>query len=108
MIQIWVLPCLLPHPPLGRHAILLGCIVTDPTVSPTDFQTALNYAVDRSFNFISVDGDMPMNDTVVVLGNRDAQPDEMEIDQETEWEGYEVFRDGLMIFAQDGKGGLSS
>ena len=49
-----------------------------------------------------------MNDTVVVLGNRDAQPDEMEIDQETEWEGYEVFRDGLMIFAQDGKGGLSS
>ena len=49
-----------------------------------------------------------MNDTVVVLANRDAQLDEMEIDQETEWEGYEVFRGGLMIFAQDGKGGLSS
>jgi glutamate N-acetyltransferase/amino-acid N-acetyltransferase len=90
-----------PSPTSGLHATLLGCIVTDVAVSPTSLQTALDYAIDRSFNSISVDGDMSTNDTVVVFANGAAQPEEKEIDQETDWEGYEVFRDELTSFAQE-------
>ena len=90
-----------PSPTSGLHATLLGCIVTDAAVSPTSLQTALDYAIDRSFNSISVDGDMSTNDTVVVLANGAAQPEETEIDKETDWEGYEIFRDELTSFAQE-------
>jgi len=90
-----------PSSTSGLHATLLGCIVTDAAVSPTSLQTALDYAIDRSFNSISVDGDMSTNDTVVVLANGAAQPEEKEIDKETDWEAYEVFRDELTNFAQE-------
>ena len=90
-----------PSPTSGLHATLLGCILTDAAVSPTSLQAALDYAVDRSFNSISVDGDMSTNDTVVVLANGAAQPEEKEIDKETDWEAYEVFRDELTSFAQE-------
>ena len=90
-----------PSSTSGLHATLLGCIVTDAAVSPTSLQTALDYAIDRSFNSISVDGDMSTNDTVVVLANGAAQPEENEIDKETDWEGYEIFRDELTSFAQE-------
>ena len=84
----------------GLHATLLGCIITDVAVSPTSLQTALDYAVDRSFDSISVDGDMSTNDTVVVLANRAAHPEEKEIDQETDWEGHEIFRNEMTSFAR--------
>ena len=90
-----------PSSTSGLHATLLGCIVTDAAVSPTSLQTALDYAIDRSFNSISVDGDMSTNDTVVVLANGAAQPEEKEIDKETDREGYEIFRDELTSFAQE-------
>ena len=83
------------------HATLLGCIVTDAAVSPTSLQTALDHAIDRSFNSISVDGDMSTNDTVAVLANGAAHPEEKEIDKETDWEGYQIFRDELTSFAQE-------
>ena len=89
-----------PSPTSGLHATLLGCIVTDAAISPASLQSALDYAVDRSFNSISVDGEMSTNDTVVVLANGAAQPDENEIDKETDWEAYEIFRDELTSFAQ--------
>ncbi|KAJ7449535.1 hypothetical protein FB451DRAFT_1343105 [Mycena latifolia] len=65
------------HPDMGPattsfpalHATLLGCILTDAAVSPRSLQSALTYAVDRSFNSISVDGDMSTNDTILVLAN---------------------------------------
>ncbi|KAG9084983.1 hypothetical protein FRC07_013490, partial [Ceratobasidium sp. 392] len=50
-------------PPAVPHATLLGVIATDAAVTPRSLQTALTYAVDRSFNSISVDGDMSTNDT---------------------------------------------
>lgn len=90
-----------PSSTSSLHATLLGCIITDAAVSPTSLQSALDYAIDRSFNSISVDGDMSTNDTVVVLANGAAQPEEKEIDKETDWEGYEVFRDELTSFAQE-------
>ncbi|KAG6840140.1 hypothetical protein H0H93_004775, partial [Arthromyces matolae] len=55
--------------PKSLHATLLGCILTDAPVSPRSLQSALTYAVERSFNSISVDGDMSTNDTIIALAN---------------------------------------
>ena len=64
------------HPNMGvlttkkeLHATLLSLILTDAPVTPRALRTALGYAADRSFNSISVDGDMSTNDTVLVLAN---------------------------------------
>ncbi|KAF7370761.1 Arginine biosynthesis bifunctional protein ArgJ, mitochondrial [Mycena sanguinolenta] len=87
------------------HATLLGCIFTDAAVSPRSLQKALTYAVDRSFNSISVDGEMSTNDTILVLANgaaaskKDGQV--VEIDEETDKEGYEVFKTQLTKFAAE-------
>ncbi|GLB42220.1 hypothetical protein LshimejAT787_1102350 [Lyophyllum shimeji] len=84
------------------HATLLGCILTDAPVSPRSLQSALTYAVERSFNSISVDGDMSTNDTIVVLANGAAAPREVEeIDEESDRDGYEVFKRELTEFAVD-------
>ncbi|CCM00733.1 uncharacterized protein FIBRA_02773 [Fibroporia radiculosa] len=96
------------HPDMGPprssgqlHATLLGCIMTDAAVSPRSLQSALTYAVDRSFNSISVDGDMSTNDTIVVLANGAAAGPQDEIDEERDRERYEAFRDELTTFAAD-------
>ncbi|KAK0220949.1 hypothetical protein EDD85DRAFT_268051 [Armillaria nabsnona] len=95
-------------PPVGSqlHATLLGCIMADAAVSPRSLQSALTYAVDRSFNSISVDGDMSTNDTILVLANGAAASDGTgnyadEIDEETDKESYEVFKQELTAFAID-------
>ncbi|KAF9011943.1 arginine biosynthesis protein ArgJ [Cyathus striatus] len=82
------------------HATLLGAIMTDAGVTPRSLQSALTYAVDRSFNSISVDGDMSTNDTIVVLANGAASSG-MEIDEATDKEGYQIFRKELTDFAAD-------
>ena len=43
--------------------------MTDAAVSPRSLQWARTYAIERSFNTISIDGDMFTNDTNVVLAN---------------------------------------
>ncbi|KAG6915173.1 hypothetical protein DXG01_012927 [Tephrocybe rancida] len=84
------------------HATLLGCILTDAPVSPRSLQSALTYAVERSFNSISVDGDMSTNDTIVVLANGAAAGGSVkEIDEATDKEGYEAFKTELTAFAVD-------
>lgn len=83
------------------HATLLACVVTDAPVSPRSLQSALSYAVDRSFNSISVDGDMSTNDTIVALANGAGAVAAPEIDEETDGEAYAAFRDELTAFAQD-------
>ncbi|KAL4252143.1 Arginine biosynthesis bifunctional protein ArgJ, mitochondrial [Abortiporus biennis] len=90
-------------PPSGQlHATLLGCILTDAGVSPRSLQSALNYAVDRSFNSISVDGDMSTNDTIVVFANGAAtETGSKEIDESTDPEAYEIFKTELTSFAAD-------
>ena len=54
------------HPDM---ATMLSFIVTDAEVVPSELDQALRYAVHRSFNSISVDGDTSTNDMVVVLAN---------------------------------------
>ncbi|ORY79979.1 hypothetical protein BCR37DRAFT_394045 [Protomyces lactucae-debilis] len=54
------------HPDM---ATLLGFIATDAPLSPEACRSLLTYAVDRSFNSISVDGDMSTNDTLALFAN---------------------------------------
>lgn len=98
------------HPDMGPalpkvpHATLLGCIATDAPVSPQSLQNALTYAVDRSFNSISVDGEQSTNDTVILFANGAAHPANekvVEIDENENYEDYIVFRDALTAFAAD-------
>lgn len=92
------------HPKMGPpgppHATLLGLIATDAAVSPKSLQSALTWAVDRSFNSISVDGDMSTNDTILAFANG-ASGMATEIDEEANPEEYKIFRDELTTFAVD-------
>jgi glutamate N-acetyltransferase/amino-acid N-acetyltransferase len=64
------------RPPLrSLHATMLCFLTTDAAVEAPFLQAALNQAVARSFNRITVDGDMSTNDTVLILANgRAANP----------------------------------
>ena len=50
-------------------ATMLCLVTTDAKISKGTLQNALHAAVERSFNRITVDGDMSTNDTVLVLAN---------------------------------------
>lgn len=50
-------------------ATLLGFFAIDAPVSAQALRQILTYAADRSFNSISVDGDMSTNDTIVAIAN---------------------------------------
>jgi len=54
------------HP---NMATLLAIVTTDALVAPDVLQVALQAAVARSFNRISVDGDMSTNDTLLLLAS---------------------------------------
>ena len=90
-------------------ATMLCFIATDLAIAPPLLDAALGHAVARSFNCISVDGDMSTNDTVIVLANGAAGTDVIETDED---EGYEAFvealgfvtRDLAMKIARDGEG----
>jgi glutamate N-acetyltransferase/amino-acid N-acetyltransferase len=94
------------HPDMGPptnpgqlHATLLGCILTDAAVSPQALQSALTYAVDRSFNSISVDGEMSTNDTIIVLANGAAAGETKEIEEHDPL--FPAFREELTSFAAE-------
>jgi glutamate N-acetyltransferase/amino-acid N-acetyltransferase len=59
-----------------RMATMLAVVATDLAAGPEALQVALRAAVDRTFNRITVDGDMSTNDSVVLLatGASDAAP----------------------------------
>lgn len=92
------------HPKMGPpgppHATLLGLIATDAAINPKSLQSALAWAVDRSFNSISVDGDMSTNDTIIAFANG-ASGMAKEIDEEADPEAFRTFRDELTAFAVD-------
>jgi len=54
------------HP---NMATCLAVLLTDASISPLCLSKALKYAVDRSYNCISIDGDTSTNDTFAVLAN---------------------------------------
>jgi len=55
--------------PKGLHATMLAFLTTDADIEAGALRAALQEAVARSFNRITVDGDMSTNDTVLVLAN---------------------------------------
>ncbi|KAL1922105.1 uncharacterized protein VTP21DRAFT_10747 [Calcarisporiella thermophila] len=80
------------HP---NMATLLSFVATDAAISAPLLRKALEYAVDRSFNAISIDGDMSTNDTFAVLANGGK---EGEIKSEEDGD-YVGFRDALTAFS---------
>ena len=54
------------HP---NMATMLAVLTTDAGIAPGPLQAALGQAVRRSFNRVSVDGDMSTNDTVLLLAS---------------------------------------
>ncbi|EDO15729.1 hypothetical protein Kpol_1073p15 [Vanderwaltozyma polyspora DSM 70294] len=50
-------------------ATLLGFIVTDLPIKSSALKSILTHATNRSFNCISVDGDMSTNDTICMIAN---------------------------------------
>jgi glutamate N-acetyltransferase/amino-acid N-acetyltransferase len=54
------------HP---NMATMLAILTTDAAIAPDLLQAALRQAVERSFNRVSVDGDMSTNDTVLLLAS---------------------------------------
>lgn len=50
-------------------ATMLGFITSDAAVGPAALKRALKIAVERSFNRITVDGDLSTNDSVIALAN---------------------------------------
>lgn len=83
------------HP---NMATLLGIIATDAPIAPDVLPTALKYAVDRSFNSITIDGDTSTNDTVALLANGAAGGKEVTSDASPD---YQAFRSVLTDFATD-------
>ncbi|MBM3262195.1 MAG: bifunctional glutamate N-acetyltransferase/amino-acid acetyltransferase ArgJ [candidate division Zixibacteria bacterium] len=53
-------------------ATMISLITTDAAIAPGMLNKALRHAVGKSFNCITVDGDMSTNDTVFVLANAKA------------------------------------
>ena len=97
-------------PPQPPHATLLGVIATDAAVEPKSLQNALQYAVDSSFNSITVDGDMSTNDTIVCFANgaaSEATPPQgstremEEIDEQKDPEAFAVFKRELRGMAEE-------
>jgi glutamate N-acetyltransferase/amino-acid N-acetyltransferase len=56
-------------PPGSRHATMLAFITSDVAIRPALLRHALNDAVNKSFNRITIDGDTSTNDSVIALGN---------------------------------------
>ncbi len=81
------------HP---NMATMLAFLVTDAAIEPRVLQTALQAAVERTFNMITVDGDMSTNDTVLLLANGQAGN---AIISDPSSEDYGAFVDGLLDVA---------
>lgn len=77
------------HPHMGT---MLCYITTDAAISVNMLNAAQHYVVERTFNRISVDGDMSTNDTCVVLANGMAGNSEIT----TEDDDFYTFRNALM------------
>ncbi|MGZ8983862.1 MAG: bifunctional glutamate N-acetyltransferase/amino-acid acetyltransferase ArgJ [Methylotenera sp.] len=57
------------HP---NMATMLGYIATDAAVSQTALESIIHYAVNKSFNCITVDGDTSTNDSLIMIATNQA------------------------------------
>ena len=82
------------HP---RMATTLSLVTTDAAVDPPLLQRALRFAVGRSFNRISVDGDTSTNDTIFLLATGAAGAALLRSPEDP---GYAEFQDALVALTQ--------
>ena len=78
-------------------ATMLSFIVTDAVIDKQALDSALRKAVGRSFNRITIDGDMSTNDTVLVMANGVAGNETIKMKSK----GYEVFEGALTELAYE-------
>ncbi|HWP82496.1 MAG TPA: bifunctional glutamate N-acetyltransferase/amino-acid acetyltransferase ArgJ [Bacteroidota bacterium] len=89
-------------------ATMLAFLTTDAVISPEALRKALSQANDRSFNRITVDGDMSTNDMALLLANGQAGNEPIKEDTEE----YQLFVSALeyvmiklaKMIARDGEG----
>jgi glutamate N-acetyltransferase / amino-acid N-acetyltransferase len=77
-------------------ATLLSSLFTDAPISAILLKRVLSHAVERSFNAISVDGDMSTNDTLAILANGSASIPEI-----TGGKALEQFQAVVTEFAEE-------
>lgn len=77
------------HP---NMATMLGYIATDAAVSQAALEQIIQFAVNRSFNCITVDGDTSTNDSLILMATGSAGNPEIASEQDA---GYLVLRDAL-------------
>lgn len=90
------------HP---RMATTLGFVMTDAAIEPGPLSRILRRATERSFNRLSVDGDMSTNDTLILLANgasglRPTTKERMVFEEVLCW----VMQDLAEMIARDGEG----
>ena len=78
-------------------ATMLSFIVTDAVIDKPALDAALRQAVGRSFNRITIDGDMSTNDTVLIMANGAAGNETIKVKSK----GYEVFEGALTELAYE-------
>lgn len=78
-------------------ATMLSFIVTDAVIDKPALDAALRQAVGRSFNRITIDGDMSTNDTVLIMANGAAGNETIKMKSK----GYEVFEGALTELAYE-------
>lgn len=78
-------------------ATMLCYITTDIAIDQALLQKAVSGCVEKSFNMISVDGDMSTNDMVIVLANGEANNEKIT----EENADYQIFFDKLMILCTE-------
>lgn len=89
-------------------ATMLAFLTTDAGVAPEALQECLSGSVRKSFNRISVDGDMSTNDTVLFLANGKAGNDVLD-KQHPEWDLFagaveHITRELALMIVRDGEG----
>ncbi len=94
------------HP---NMATLLSFVMTDAAISKKALQTALNFAVNQSFNRVTIDGDTSTNDTLAVLANGATGNAIIDKAEGTEFERFtkgltDVCRALAIEVARDGEG----
>ncbi len=78
-------------------ATMLAFYTSDAVISQAALKKALLAATDRSFNRITIDGEMSTNDTVLVLANGLAQNDAIAEDGKN----YQLFEQALMDLSKE-------
>ena len=76
------------HP---NMATMLGYIATDAAISQAALESIIHYAVNKSFNCITVDGDTSTNDSLILMATHLAGNDEIKEDSDD----FLLLRDAL-------------